>query len=105
MDSEADRLAIIESLGGCARAVTSSGHTGCIFENGSIGQPTGTGLEIADRTPQITVTTLEAKRLGLDVRGALVRIEQPCVEPVDYSVRAPAADGTGMTVIELEATT
>jgi hypothetical protein len=103
MDSEADRQAMIRSLGACARVITSTGHADCVFDDQSVRQPADSGFEVAETSPQLTVTTAEAKRLGLNIRGASVAVEQACGDRKAFRVRDPQPDGSGMTIIVLDA--
>lgn len=101
MDSEADRLAMIQSLGGLS-VRTERGTATAIFDNGHVGLPTESGFELTDRSPQLTLSTAEADRLGL-VRGVVVEVLESCKEAARYTVRDPQPDGTGMSVILLDA--
>lgn len=102
ISEHAARLSL-QTLGDRARASTDHGQTDCIFDNGYVNQTADTGLQLGDRSPQITVTTSEAKRIGLDLRGKSLRLTVKDAQPVGYRVRDPQPDGTGLTIILLDA--
>jgi hypothetical protein len=100
---ESTQRRMLKALGGSARARTDKGHTDCIFDDQSVRQPADSGFEVAETSPQLTVTTVEAKRLGLNIRGASVAVEQACGDRKAFRVRDPQPDGSGMTIIVLDA--
>ena len=104
MESEADRLASIRALGGRLCVRTQQGTAPAIFDNGYVSMTSETGLEQADRSPEVTLTTRDAERIGI-TQGVVLDVIEEGRAPVTYTVRIPQPDGAGMTVVPLDATT
>jgi hypothetical protein len=100
MESEADRLASIRALGGqCVK--TELGTAPAIFDNGYVSTRSDLGFEQADVAPQLTITTEDAARLGLS-QGTPLQVLEEGRSPMNFTVRLPQPDGTGVSVIILD---
>ncbi len=101
-ETEEDRVAMVETLSMGFRARTLQGEVAAIFENGSILDGAPSGFQMADRSPTLTITSCQARALGME-RGIPVTVIDPCGGPAEYCVRDPQPDGTGMSRVVLEA--
>lgn len=94
MDTDADRLALIEGLGGVL-VQTSSGEFQAVFDRQYLGDNVGE-VDIESRTPALTCRTSDIDRVGLR-KGQLVTVPEG-----DFKMRRHEPDGTGMSVVILE---
>ncbi len=95
MDTDADRLEMIKSLGG--RLVrTDAGVVYALYD--AEGTPVDfEGARGNSTAPQITARTADVLRLGINLRGASVTIDDR-----EYTVREHLPDGTGLSIVILD---
>jgi hypothetical protein len=91
-ESDADRLALISSLGGVV-FIGPRGNLQAIFERAAV----ATGdLSVISTTPQLAARSIDVERCALEA-GSLVRGPEGT-----FLVREIRHDGTGMAAIDLE---
>ncbi len=100
-ETEEDRIQMVQSLGMGYRAQTPSGSADVIFHDTHVSVDAVSGFRMSDHSPWLKMTTQQATALQL-VKGAAVTIINPCGGWVQYRVRDPQPDGTGMSRIELD---
>jgi hypothetical protein len=97
IESAADRLAMIRAVGGI-RVSAERGTMDAIYDTADTAVE-GPAVAIDSYGPRLTARTSDVRRLGL-ADGASVTCEHGT-----FTVRAVADDGTGMSVVALEAST
>lgn len=92
MDTDADRLEAIKSLGGqCVHH--DSGEFWAIFDNGYLGV-SAADLDVEERGPRLTCRTCDVESLRKDTSVT--------VNGADYRIARAEPDGTGMTTLILK---
>lgn len=94
MDTDADRLALLEGLG-AVLVQSSSGKFKAVFDRQYIGDAVG-GLDVESRSPALTCRTSDVEALQLR-KGQSVTVDGDV-----FRVRRHEPDGTGMSVVVLE---
>ena len=94
MDTDADRLALLEGLGG-VRVQLAAGEMTAVFDRQYLGDSVG-GLDIESRSPALTCRTSDVAALKVS-KGQSVTVDGSV-----YRVRRHEPDGTGISVVVLE---
>lgn len=97
METESDRLAAIQALGG-QLVTTDTGSFWAIFDNNHVTVQSDTGHQQDDSAPQLTMRTSDAERAGLQ-KGTILKLLK---SGALFVVRDAQPDGTGMSTIILD---
>jgi hypothetical protein len=93
METDADRLELIQALGG--QIVRADSGTMCaVFDNAYSGVSLG-DLDVEDTGPRLTCRSSDVARLSLR-KDSLITVGEK-----DWRVARPEPDGTGMTILIL----
>jgi hypothetical protein len=92
-ESDADRLAMIRALGGVVIS-TSYGTCDALFENAYVGVG---DMPVESTSPQLTVRSSDVDKFRL-AAGLEVTVDGEA-----YIIRSVQPDGTGMTILGIEA--
>lgn len=102
LETESDRIEMIRALGMGCRVVAAGGEADIVFDNLPASLDAPSGFRQSDRSISFTITTKDARKLGLE-RGVPVTVVDAEGNRSEFSVRDPQPDGTGMTLVELDA--
>ncbi len=100
-DSTQRRMVIAAGAG--TRVRCDKGEAYCIYDNAYASARSGMGMELADRLPRLSMVTCDVERLGLTVRNTVVEVAQRCRDPERYRIRNHEPDGTGISLVWLDA--